>query len=104
MNNCKAMYTPMGSRTYVDQDKSGVSIDIIKYQVMIGSCLYFTTSRHDIMFNVCLCARFQANPKESHLIAVKMIMKYLKETTNVGLWYPKGSIYNLVSYSDTDYA
>ncbi|XP_050889631.1 secreted RxLR effector protein 161-like [Lathyrus oleraceus] len=56
------------------------------------------------MFSVCLCARFQANPEESHLTAVKRIMKYLKGTTNVGLWYPKGSICKLVGYSDAYYA
>ncbi|XP_050914986.1 secreted RxLR effector protein 161-like [Lathyrus oleraceus] len=103
MDNYKAMSTPMGSETYVDQDESGVSIDITKYRGMIGSLLYLKASRPDIMFSVCLCARFQANPKESHLIIVKRIMKYLKGTTNVGLWYPKGSIYNLVGHSDIDY-
>ncbi|XP_050902041.1 secreted RxLR effector protein 161-like [Lathyrus oleraceus] len=104
MDSCKAMPTPMGSGSYVDQDKSGVSIDITKYRGMIGSLLYLTASHPDIMFIACLCACFQANPKESHLITVKRIMKYLKGTTNVGLWYPKGSICNLVGYSDADYA
>ncbi|XP_050909931.1 uncharacterized mitochondrial protein AtMg00810-like [Lathyrus oleraceus] len=104
MDSCKAMSTPMGSGTYVDQDESGVSIDITKYRDMIGSLLYLTVSRPDIMFSVCLCARFQANSKESHLMAVKRIMKYLKGTTNVGLWYPKGSVCNLLGYSDADYA
>ncbi|XP_050878824.1 secreted RxLR effector protein 161-like [Lathyrus oleraceus] len=104
MDNCKAMSTPMGSGTYVGQDESGVSIDITKYRGMIGSLLYLTTSYPDIMFNVCLCARFQANPKESHLTAVKRIMKYLKGTTNVILWYPKGSICDLIGYSNVDYA
>ncbi|XP_050883683.1 secreted RxLR effector protein 161-like [Lathyrus oleraceus] len=104
MDNCKAMSTPMGSGTYVDQDESDVSIDIRKYRGMIGSLLYLTTSCPDIMFSVCLCARFQANPKESHLIVVKRIMKYLKGTTNFGLWYPKSSIYNLVGYSDVDHS
>ncbi|XP_050875078.1 secreted RxLR effector protein 161-like [Lathyrus oleraceus] len=103
MDSCKAMSTPMGSGTYVDQDESGVSIDITKYQGMIGSLLYLMASRLDIMLSVCLCARFQANPKELHLTAVKRIMKYLKGTTNVGLWYPKGSIFKLVGYSDADY-
>ncbi|CAI8597397.1 unnamed protein product [Vicia faba] len=102
MDNCKAMSTPMGSGTYVDQDESGVSIDITKYRGMIGSLLYLTASRPDIMFSVCLCARFQENPKESHLMAVKRIMKYLKGTTNVGLWHPKGSVCNLVGYYDAD--
>lgn len=104
MDSCKQMSTPMGSRTYVDQDESGTSIDITKYRGMIGSLLYLTASRPDIMFSVCLCARFQANPKESHITAVKRIMKYLKGTTNVGLWYPKVSMCNLIGYSDADYA
>ncbi|XP_050876367.1 secreted RxLR effector protein 161-like [Lathyrus oleraceus] len=104
MDSCKAMSTPMGSKTYVDQDESGVSIDITKYQGMIGSLLYLTASHPDIMFSVCLYAQFQANPKESHLTIVKRIMKYLKGTTNVGIWYPKGSICDLVGYSNSDYA
>ncbi|XP_050875171.1 secreted RxLR effector protein 161-like [Lathyrus oleraceus] len=104
MDNCNTMSTLMGSGTYVDQDESSVSIDITKYRGMIGSLLYLTESHPDIMISVCLCVRFQANPKESHLISVKRIMKYLKGTTNVGLWYPKGSIFNLVGYSDVDYA
>ncbi|XP_050876401.1 secreted RxLR effector protein 161-like [Lathyrus oleraceus] len=104
MDSCKAMSTPMGSVSYVDQDELGVSIDMRKCRGMIGSLLYLMASRPDIMFNVCLCACFQANPKESHLTVVKRIMKYLKGTTNVGLWYPKGSICKLVGYSDADYA
>ena len=58
MDNCKEMSTPMGSGTYVDQDESGVSIDITKYRDMIGLLLYLTTNRPDIMFSVCLCAHF----------------------------------------------
>ncbi|XP_050877565.1 uncharacterized mitochondrial protein AtMg00810-like [Lathyrus oleraceus] len=104
MDHCKAMSTPMGSGTYVDQDESSVAIYIIKYRGMIGSLLYLTASRPDIMFSVCPCARFQANPKESHLTAIKRNMKYLKGTINVGLWYPKGSICDLVGFSDSDYA
>ncbi|XP_050920088.1 secreted RxLR effector protein 161-like [Lathyrus oleraceus] len=104
MDSYKAMSTPMGSETYVDQDESGVSIDITKYRGMIGSLLYLMASRPDIMFSVCLCVWFQVNPKESHLTVVKRIMKYLKGTTNVGLWYPNGSICNLIGYSDADYA
>ena len=104
MDNCKVMSTPMSSDIYVDQDESGVSINITKYRGMIGSLLYLTVIRPDIMFSVCLCSHFQANPKESHLTAVKRIMKYLKGKTNVRLWYPKGSVCNLIGYSDADYA
>ncbi|XP_050895660.1 uncharacterized mitochondrial protein AtMg00810-like [Lathyrus oleraceus] len=104
MDACKDIATPMGSGIYLDQDESETPIDITKYRGMIGSLLYLTTSRPDIMFSVCLCARFQASPKESHLIAVNRIMKYLKGTSNVGLWYPKDSICSLVGFSDADYA
>ncbi|XP_050890814.1 uncharacterized mitochondrial protein AtMg00810-like [Lathyrus oleraceus] len=104
MDACKDIATPMGLGTYLDQDESGTPIDITKYRGMIGSLLYLTASRPDIMFSVCLSAQFQASPKESHLSAVKRIMKYLKGTSNVGLWYPKGSICSVVGFSDADYA
>ena len=71
---------------------------------MIGSLLYLTASRPDIMFSTCLCARFQANPKESHLKVVKRIFKYLKGTPNVGIWYPKGTGFDLIGYTDSDFA
>ena len=71
---------------------------------MIGSLLYLSTSRPNIMFSVCMCARFQANPKESHLSAVKRIMRYLLGTINIGLWYPKNSTCNLIGYSDSDFS
>ena len=71
---------------------------------MFGSLLYLTANRPDIMFATCLCARFQADPKESHLIVIKRIFRYLKGTPNLGLWYPKGTRFNLVGYTDSDYA
>ena len=74
------------------------------YRGMIGSFLYLTTSRLDILYSVCLCARFQSDPRESHLTAVKRIFKYLKGTTNLGLFYRKSSDYSLVGYCDADFA
>jgi hypothetical protein len=71
---------------------------------MIDSLLYLTISRPDIMFSVCMCARFQAAPRESHLTIVKRILRYLKFTPNIGLWFPKGAYFDLVGYSDLDYA
>ncbi|WVZ58316.1 hypothetical protein U9M48_008597 [Paspalum notatum var. saurae] len=56
------------------------------------------------MFSVCLCARFQADPKESHLMTVKRILRYLKHTPSIGLWYPKGASFELLGYSDLDFA
>jgi len=71
---------------------------------MIKSLFYLLTSRPDIMFSVCMCARYQANPKESHLSAIKRIMRYILGPINLGLWYPKISSYNVVGYSDSDFA
>jgi hypothetical protein len=71
---------------------------------MIGSLLYLCASRPDIMLSVGVCARFQAAPKESHLVAVKRIFRYLVNTPNFGLWYPKGASFDLVGYSDLDWA
>jgi hypothetical protein len=70
---------------------------------MIGSILYVTTSRTDVMLSVCMCARFEASPRESHLKATKRILRYLKHIQNVGLWYPKGAKFELIGYSDSDY-
>ena len=88
MENCKEISTPIATNCYLDSDEKGASVDQTKYRGLIGSLLYLTASRPDIMFSVCLCSRFQANPKESHFTAAKRILKYLQETTNVGLWYP----------------
>ncbi|GJX67841.1 hypothetical protein Tco_0303568 [Tanacetum coccineum] len=74
------------------------------YRGMIGSLMYLTASRPDIQFSTCLCARYQANPKESHLIDVKRIFRYLKGTPSIGLWYLKYSVFDLKGYSDSDYA
>ena len=63
-----------------------------------------TASRLDVIFSVCMCARFQASPRESHLKATKKILRYFKHTQNIGLWYPKGARFELIGYSDSDYA
>jgi len=75
MENAKQMATPMSTACYLDKDKVGPSVDIKKYRGMIRSLLYFSASRPDIMFSFIMCARYQANPKESHLSAIKRIMR-----------------------------
>jgi len=104
IENCKEISTPMATNCYLDSDEKGTSVDQTKYRGLIGSLLYLTASRPDIMFNVYLCARFQSNPKESHFTAAKRILKYLQGTTNVGLRYPSEVSLNLVGYSDSDFA
>ena len=71
---------------------------------MIRSLLYLTASKLDIMFSTCLCARFQSSPRESHLNIIKKIFKYLSASFHLGLWYPRSSSFDLVSYSDADFA
>lgn len=100
----KIYTTPINSTTKLDKDENGKNVDIKQYRGMIGSLLYLTASRPDIMFSVCLCARFQSCLKESHLIAVKRIFRYLLGTIDLGLWYPKFTSLDLVSYSDADFA
>ncbi|XP_075521538.1 uncharacterized protein LOC142554748 [Primulina tabacum] len=104
MENCSQATTPMSSSIKLDKYEGRIFVDTKMYRGLIGSLLYLTASRLDIMFAVCLCARFQAKPMQSHFIASKRILKYLKGATNVGLWYPKYSGLNLVGYSDADYA
>ena len=89
LENAKPWKTLMATTTKLDKDDQGKCEGIKVYRGIIGSLLYLTTSRPDIMFSVCLCARFQFYPKESHLIAVKCSIKYLKGTINMGLWYSK---------------
>jgi hypothetical protein len=100
----KPMSIPMGTNNQLGIDDSGNMIDQKLYWSMIGSLLYVTTSRLDVMFSVCKCAIYQASPRESHLKATKRILRYLKDTHDVGLWYLNGSNFELIGYSDSDYS
>ena len=95
--------TLMATTIKLDQHQ-GDKVDVTSYRGMIGSLLYLTASRPYIMYATCLCARFQAQPKEPHLIAVKRIFRYLKGNPDLGLWYPTESDFNLIGYSDADFA
>ncbi|GJX05674.1 hypothetical protein Tco_0191590 [Tanacetum coccineum] len=94
----------MSTKTKLTRDEEDEFADNTKYRGMIGSLLYLTASRPDIMFSVCLCARFQEDPKTSHLEAVKRIFRCIKCTTHLGLWYPKGSGIETIVYADSDHA
>jgi hypothetical protein len=104
MKDAKPIKTPMGTNGHLDLDTRGNSVDQKVYRSMIGSLLYLSASRPDIMLSICMCARFQADPKEVHLRAIKRIMRYLVYTPKFGLWYPKGSTFDLIGYSDADWA
>ncbi|GKA27568.1 putative ribonuclease H-like domain-containing protein [Tanacetum coccineum] len=100
----KTASTPMETQKPLLKDEDGKEVDVHMYRSMIGSLMYLTSSRPDIMFAVCACARYQVNPKVSHLHAVKRIFRYLKGQPKLGLWYPKDSPFDLVAYTDSDYA
>jgi hypothetical protein len=103
MQDAKLISTPMSTNGNLDSDFDGKIVNQKEYRSLIGSLLYVTASRPDVMFSVCMCARYQASPRESHLTAAKRILRYLKQTRDVGLWYPKGSKFELIGYSDSDY-
>jgi hypothetical protein len=102
VKDAKPTKTPMGTDGHVDLNKGGKSIDQKAYRSMIGSLLYLCASRPNIMLSVCMCARYQSDPKECHLVAVKRILRYLVSTPCFRIWYPKGSIIDLIGYSDSD--
>ena len=104
MEKCKPIKTPMSTNGHLNLNEGGNLVDQTLKRSVIGSLLYLTASRPDIVFSVCMCARFQANPKKAHLHAVKRILRYLNHTPSVCLWYPKGATFNLIGYSDSDYA
>ncbi|GKD71227.1 retrovirus-related pol polyprotein from transposon TNT 1-94, partial [Tanacetum coccineum] len=96
--------TPMVERTKLDEDLSGTPVDQTKYRSMIGSLMYLTTSRPDLVFVVCMCARYQSRPTKKHLEAVKRVFRYLQGTINMDLWYPKDTAMALTAYVVADHA
>ncbi|KAG9442456.1 hypothetical protein H6P81_018310 [Aristolochia fimbriata] len=103
MEHTKPKTTPMGTNEKLHRDSEGVGTDQHLYKSMIGSLLYLTASRPDLCFTVGVCARYQANPKESHLQAVKRILRYVHETTKLGIFYSNSSTVALAGYSDADW-
>nr|GEV01004.1 hypothetical protein [Tanacetum cinerariifolium] len=91
-------------KSKLDEDLQGKPLDTTLYRGMIGSLMYLTSSRPDLTYAVCLCARYQAKPTEKHLNAVKRVFRYLKGTINMGLWYSKDTGMSLTAYADADHA
>nr|GEU80907.1 uncharacterized mitochondrial protein AtMg00810-like [Tanacetum cinerariifolium] len=95
--------TPMAIK-HLDANLSGTLIDQMKYRSMVEALMYLTASRPDILHATCYCARYQAKLTEKHLIAVKRIFRYLKDTIHMGLWYPKDISFELTAFLDSDHA
>nr|GEV55553.1 hypothetical protein [Tanacetum cinerariifolium] len=96
--------TPIETNKPLVKDAEAADVDIHLYRSMIGSLMYLTVSRPDIMYAICTCSRFQVTSKTSHLQAVKRIFRYLKGQPKMGLWYSRESAFDLEAYSDSDYA
>ncbi|GKF01617.1 retrovirus-related pol polyprotein from transposon TNT 1-94, partial [Tanacetum coccineum] len=103
MTSCDSIGTPMATK-HLDADLSGTPVDQMKYRSMVGALMYLTASRPDIVHATCYCARYQAKPTEKHLTVVKQIFQHLKDTINMGLWYPKDTGFELTIFLDSDYA
>nr|GEU41206.1 putative ribonuclease H-like domain-containing protein [Tanacetum cinerariifolium] len=99
----KTASTPMEPNKALIKDAEAKDVDVHLYRLMIGSLMYLTASRPDIIFVVYAYARFQVTPKTSHLHAVKKIFRYLRGQPKLGLWYPRDSPFNLEAFSDSDY-
>ncbi|GKC07898.1 hypothetical protein Tco_0999508 [Tanacetum coccineum] len=104
MESCDPVGTPMEIKDKLDLDQHGSLVDATKYCSVIGALMYLMSSRPDIVHATCLCARYQAKPTEKHLKEVKRIFHYLRGTVNTGLWYTKDSSFELIRFSDADYA
>ncbi|XP_075086386.1 secreted RxLR effector protein 161-like [Nicotiana tabacum] len=104
MESSKTIDTPIATSTHLDMDEPGSPVNETMYRGIIGSLLYFTASRPDIVFSVGLCSRFQSSPKESHLKAAKRILRYLKVTQDLVFYYPTRDNFDLIGYDDADYA
>ena len=102
LKSTSSVRTPMSPNVKLIIDLFGKSVDSSLYRSMIGSLLYLTASRPDISYNVGVCVRYQANPKESHMIALKRIIKYVKTTVGFGVWYSKDTNDVLAEYFDAD--
>lgn len=104
MNDCNPVQIPIVPGTKITRDVEGVKIDSTYYKQMVGSLMYMTATRPDLMYAVSLISRFMEAPTELHHQAVKKILRYLKGTINYGMFYKKSEGKELVSFSDSDYA
>nr|GEZ38872.1 retrovirus-related Pol polyprotein from transposon TNT 1-94 [Tanacetum cinerariifolium] len=104
MDSCDPVDTPMVDRLKLDEDLLGILVDQTRFYSMVGSLMYITASRPDLVFVVCMCARYQASPIKNHLEALKRVFRYLRGTINWGLWYPKDTTTALTAYADVDHA
>ncbi|XP_070015162.1 secreted RxLR effector protein 161-like [Nicotiana sylvestris] len=103
MEASKVIDTLIATSTHLNIDEPGFPVNQTMYKGIIGSLLYLTAITPDIVFNVSFCVRFQSNKKESHLKVTKRILRYLKGTQDMVLYYPLGDSFDLIGYADANY-
>ncbi|GKB25908.1 retrovirus-related pol polyprotein from transposon TNT 1-94 [Tanacetum coccineum] len=104
IDSCDPVDTTMVDLLKLDEDPLGIPVDQTRFCSMVGSLMYLTASRPDLVFVVCMCARYQASPTKKHLKALKQVFWYLRGTNNYGIWYPKDTAMALTAYADADHA
>nr|GEV37745.1 retrovirus-related Pol polyprotein from transposon TNT 1-94 [Tanacetum cinerariifolium] len=104
MDTSDPIDTPMVDRSKQDEDPLGIPVNQTRFQGTVGSVMYLTASRPDLVFAVCMCARYQAKPTKKHLEVIKQVFRYLRGTINWGLWYSKDTAMALTAYADADHA
>lgn len=104
MENFNSVCNPIVHGQKIGRDETGVKVDATMYKQMVGSLMYLTATRPDLMFVVCFISRFMSNPTQLHFTAVKRIMRYLKGTMEYGIWYKKEGRAGLIGYTDSDYS
>ncbi|MCI15964.1 copia-type polyprotein [Trifolium medium] len=104
MDQCNKVCSPMVPGNKLIRDENGRTIDATSYRQMTGCLMYLLAARSDLTFSVCLIARYMERPTEMHLTAAKRVMRYLKGTMDLGIWYKRNESMKLVGWSDSDYA
>ena len=104
MNNSNLVQNPTVPGTKLSKNNEGSKVDATLYMKMVGSLMYLTATRPDLMYGVSLISRFMPCPTKSHWLAAKRILRYLKGTIELGIFYKKGGNSNLEAYTDSDFA
>ncbi|GJR16249.1 hypothetical protein Tco_0798901 [Tanacetum coccineum] len=104
MESCDPVDTPMVEKPKLDEDTQGKAADPTHYRSMVSTLMYLTSNRPDLVYAVCMCARYQDRPTKKHLHVVKIIFQYLRGTVNWGLWYSKDSAIALTAFADADHS
>ncbi|GJS75725.1 hypothetical protein Tco_0725606 [Tanacetum coccineum] len=104
LEKCDDVDILMVGQSKLDEDPNRTLVDPTCYRGIVGSLMYLTASRPDLVFAVYMCARYQAKPTKKRLTTVKQVFRYLKGTLNMGLWYPRDTGFNLTTFADVDHA